>query len=104
MGPEVKQLIAADDRKKAQEDVAKFEAMIRDPEGSRKYWADPKLQDQYRNALERSIAVPEAPEAAPPADEVRAALLGTAPPAAAPAAPAPAAPAAPIAPAEPART
>ena len=106
MGPEVRQLLANQDREDAKKDVARFEEMLRDPEGSRKYWSDSKLQNQYRNALERSIAVPEAPAAAPasPADEVRAALLGTAPPAATTAAPAPTAPVAPPSPAaEPAR-
>ena len=57
------------ERERGQRDAAKFEDMLRDPEGSRKYWANPALQQEYREALERSLVevpvMPTAPPAAP---------------------------------------
>jgi hypothetical protein len=75
-------------REAAQKDVKRFEEMLRDPEASRKYWADPQLQAEYRSALEASLVEPPpaAPAVVPPVDP------------ASPAAPAAAEPAAPAAP------
>jgi hypothetical protein len=97
MSPEMRQIISEHDRAKAKEDVGKFERMMR--ENPSEYWR-PENQQAYRLALERSLP-PQAqkPEAREPtaAEDVRAAVLGTAAPTAplagstAPIAPSPAA-------------
>lgn len=62
MSPEMQQLIAKHDRDKALKDVTRFEEMMRKEPAE--YWR-PENQTAYREALERSIAVPEAVAAAP---------------------------------------
>jgi hypothetical protein len=52
------------ERQIAQRDVAKFEAMMRDPQEAQKYWRSPELQAQFRDAITRStqeVAVIEQP-------------------------------------------
>ncbi len=74
----------------------RFEEMLRDPEASRKYWADPQLQAEYRSALAASLVEPPpaAPAVAPPVDPASPAAPADGGPAALPAS-APTAPAAP---------
>jgi hypothetical protein len=67
----------------AQRDIAKFEAMMRDPQEAQKYWRSPELQAQFRDAITRSTQ--EAPVIEQPAPV-------SAPTESAPAAPPPAEP------------
>jgi hypothetical protein len=90
--PEAQQLIAKHDQVKAREDVARYEKMMR--ENPSEYWR-PENQQAYRQALERSLGPQESAAQEPTAaDEVRAAVLGTAAPPAGPTAPIASSPAA----------
>jgi hypothetical protein len=53
------------ERQIAQRDIAKFEAMMRDPQEAQKYWRSPELQAQFRDAITRSTQ--EAPVIEQPA-------------------------------------
>jgi len=91
--PQHRAALSDAERRQAREEADKYELMMR--ENPSEYWK-PQNQEAYRQALERSIAVPVPVAPAAPADGGPAALPATAPPAAAPAtqasAPAPAAP------------
>ena len=64
-------------REKGRQEAARFERMMRENPGE--YWK-PENQEAYRQALERSIAVPVPVAPAAPADGGPAALPATAPP------------------------
>jgi hypothetical protein len=52
-------------RQRARADTRRFEDMLADPEGSRKYWASAELRAQYSQAIQRAQDI-EAAAAAPP--------------------------------------
>jgi hypothetical protein len=76
---EARRLVAANERAKAKEDVARYEDMLKNEPA--KYWGNPANQQAYRQALERSLV--ETP-VMPAVETQRAAV-----PAAAPATPTP---------------
>jgi len=82
--PQARNAHAVAERAKAQQDAKRFEEMLRDPEASRKYWADPQLQAEYRSALEASLVEPPpaAPAVVPPVDPASPAAPAAAEPAA----------------------
>src|SRR5258706_10056007 len=87
LSPQHRAALSDAERRQAREEAAKYELMLR--ENPSEYWK-PQNQEAYRQALERSIAVPVPVAPAAPADGGPAALPATAAPAAP--APAPAAP------------
>ncbi len=93
LSPQHRAALSDAERRQAREEADRYEQMMR--ENPSEYWK-PQNQEAYRQALERSIAVPVPVAPAAPADGGPAALPATAPPAATPAtqasAPAPAAP------------
>src|SRR5258706_8549591 len=82
--PQARNAHAVAERAKAQQSAKRFEEMLRDPEASRKYWADPQLQAEYRTALQASLVEPPpaAPAVAPPVDPASPAAPAAAEPAA----------------------
>jgi hypothetical protein len=87
LSPQHRAALSDAERRQAREEADKFERMMR--ENPSEYWR-PENQAAYRDALERSIAVPVPEAPAKSADGGPAAVPGTAPPATAPATPAPA--------------
>jgi hypothetical protein len=87
LSPQHRAALSESERRQAREEASKFERMMR--ENPSEYWR-PENQAAYRDALERSIAVPVPEAPAKSADGGPAAVPGTAPPATAPATPAPA--------------
>src|SRR5258705_516808 len=85
--PQHRAALSDAERRQAREEADKYELMMR--ENPSEYWK-PHNQAAYRDALERSIAVPVPEAPAKSADGGPAAVPGTAPPATAPATPAPA--------------
>jgi hypothetical protein len=79
--PQHRAALSDAERRQAREEADQFERMMR--ENPAEYWK-PQNQEAYRQALERSIAVPVPVAPAAPADGGPAALPATAPPAATP--------------------
>jgi hypothetical protein len=87
LSPQHRAALSESERRQAREEADRYERMMR--EAPAEYWR-PENQAAYRDALERSIAVPVPEAPAKSADGGPAAVPGTAPPATAPATPAPA--------------
>ena len=87
LSPQHRAALSDAERRQAREEANQYERMMR--ENPSEYWK-PQNQEAYRQALERSIAVPVPVAPAAPADGGPAALPATTPPATAPATPAPA--------------
>jgi hypothetical protein len=51
LSPKHQAALSESERRQAREEASKFEEMLRDPEGSRKYWASPDLQQAYGKRL-----------------------------------------------------
>jgi hypothetical protein len=81
LSPQHRAALSESERRQAREEADKYELMMR--ENPSEYWK-PQNQEAYRQALERSIAVPVPAPPAAPADGGPAALPATAPPAATP--------------------
>jgi hypothetical protein len=79
LSPQHRAALSDAERRQAREEAAQYERMMR--ENPSEYWK-PQNQEAYRQALERSIAVPVPAGPAAPADGHPAALPATAPPAA----------------------
>jgi hypothetical protein len=81
LSPQHRAALSDAERRQAREEADRYEQMMR--ENPSEYWK-PQNQEAYRQALERSIAVPVPVAPAAPADGGPAALPATAPPAATP--------------------
>src|SRR6266404_1984061 len=81
LSPQHRAALSDAERRQAREEADKYELMMR--ENPSEYWK-PQNQEAYRQALERSIAVPVPVAPAAPADGGPAALPATAAPAATP--------------------
>ena len=81
LSPQHRAALSDAEREKGRQEAARFERMMRENPGE--YWK-PENQEAYRQALERSIAVPVPVAPAAPADGGPAALPATAPPAGTP--------------------
>jgi hypothetical protein len=81
LSPQHRAALSDAERRQAREEADRYERMMR--EAPAEYWK-PANQAAYRDALERSIAVPVPVAPAAPADGGPAALPATAPPAATP--------------------
>jgi hypothetical protein len=77
LSPQHRAALSDAEREKGRQEAARFERMMRENPGE--YWK-PENQEAYRQALERSIAVPVPAGPAAPADGGPAALPATAPP------------------------
>ncbi len=81
LSPQHRAALSDAERRQAREEADSYERLMR--ENPSEYWK-PQNQEAYRQALERSIAVPVPVAPAAPADGGPAALPATAPPAATP--------------------